>query len=292
MPYLFIKLAINGGFTPISLVWLRLVIAAAILLVLAARAGTLKQISGHWKPIFVYAIVEVVVPFPMLAIGETHIASSMAAIVIACVPLLVALFALGFGQTDRMNRRQVGGLLIGLVGVVFLVGLDASSSSNELLGVGAVFVTAVGYALGPLVLRNYFQDVDARASMAVVMAIAAVLLTPWAAFDLPAKTPTLGGFGAVVVLAVLCSALAFVLMALLVREIGAPRAVVITYVNPVIALILGTVFLSETPGVSSLIGLVLILLGSWASATQSKSGVAGAQPTDPITETEERVASP
>jgi drug/metabolite transporter (DMT)-like permease len=273
-PYLMIKVALDNGFTPLSLVWCRLLLAAVILLVWAAHTGALKQLKGHWKPIAVYAFVELAIPFPMIGIGERHVASSLAAIVIATVPLLVALFSLGFDRSDRVNRRQFAGLMLGLIGVILLVGLDASSSSGQLLGVGALLIAAVGYALGPLILRNYFQDVDPYASMGAAMAIAVVAVTPWALLDLPSRTPTIGGFAAVVGLAVLCGAMALVLMALLVREIGATRAVVITYVNPVVALILGVIFLSETPGVGALGGLVLILLGSWVSAAQPRAAAA------------------
>ncbi len=277
-PYLLIKLALQGGFTPLSIVWCRLALASVLLLIWAWRTGAIRQLAGRWKPIAVYAIIELAIPFPMISIGERHIASSTAAIVIASVPLLVALFARRFDRADRISQRQFIGLMVGLVGVVLLVGVDASGGSNQLLGMGAVFIAAIGYALGPLILRTHFQDVDPYASMGAAMAIATVAVTPWALLDMPASTPTLGGFASVLGLALLCSAAALVLMALLIREIGAPRAVVITYVNPVVALILGVIFLSEAPGVGSLGGLVLILLGSWASAAKPKQVPIPAEP--------------
>lgn len=269
IPYLLIKLGINGGFTPISLVWLRLVLASAMLLPVAARAGTLDQLRGRWKALGAYAVVEIVVPFPMVAIGERHIASSLAAIVIATVPLLVLVLSFGFGARERVTLRQVLGLVTGLTGVVVLVGLDATSSTTALLCAGAVFIAAVGYALGPLILRTHLHEVDPRASMGVTIAIAAIVLTPAAAFSVPSRTPTVGAFAAVAGLAFLCSAVGFVLMAHLISEIGASRAVVITYVNPVIALACGVAFLGERPGVGAILGLVLILAGSWASAVRA-----------------------
>src|SRR6185312_7599774 len=97
------------------------------------------------------------------------------------------------------------------------------------------------------------------------LTIAAAVLTPLAALDLPTRAPTAGAFASVVVLGLLCTALALVLMAILIGEAGPSRASVITYINPVIALALGVVFLGESPGPGSLVGLALILVGSWLS---------------------------
>lgn len=270
IPYLLIKISIDGGISPVTLSWGRMVLGGAVLLALAARSGALGQLRGHWRALIAYAIVELAIPLPLIATGERHIASSLAAIVVATVPLLVALLALKMDRTQKVTGRRLAGLCLGLVGVALLVGVNASGSTAALLSVGAVFVAAIGYAAGPLILNRYLGAVDPRASMGATLAIAALILTPLAVIDWPAHTPTAGALSAGVALALLCSALAFVLMAKLIGAIGASRAVVITYVNPVIALILGVVFLSERPGIGSIIGLVLILAGSRASTVRSK----------------------
>jgi drug/metabolite transporter (DMT)-like permease len=270
IPYLLIKIAVDGGISPLTLSWGRMVLGGAVLLALAARSGALPQLRGHWRALTTYAIVELAIPLPLIATGERHIASSLAAIVVATVPLLVALLALKLDRTQRVSGRRLAGLCVGLVGVALLVGVNASGSTTALLSVGAVFLAAVGYAAGPLILNRHLSDVDPRASMGATLALAALILTPPAVIDWPARAPTTGALSALVALALLCSALAFVLMAKLIAAIGASRAVVITYVNPVIALILGVVFLSERPGIGSIIGLVLILAGSWASTVRAK----------------------
>jgi drug/metabolite transporter (DMT)-like permease len=271
IPYLLIKIAVDGGIPPVTLSWGRMVLGGAVLLALAARSGALGQLRGHWRALIAYSIAELAIPLPLIATGERHIASSLAAIVVATVPLLVALLALKIDRTQRVTGRRLAGLCIGLVGVALLVGVNASGSSAALLSVGAVFLAAIGYAVGPLILNRYLGDVDPRASMGTTLALAALILTPLAVIDWPARTPTTGALSALVALALLCSALAFVLMAQLIGAVGASRAVVITYVNPVIALILGVAFLSERPGIGSIIGLILILAGSRASTLRSKS---------------------
>jgi drug/metabolite transporter (DMT)-like permease len=265
VPYLFIKIAVDGGVAPVVLAWGRMVLAACILLTLAARAGALAQLRGRWRPVLAYAIIELAIPFPMIAVGETHIASSLAAIIVAAVPLIVALLAWRFDASERVTGRRMTGLVIGLGGVVLLVGVDASGSTGALLGAGAVLIGAAGYAGGPMILKRFLIDVDPRAAMGASLAVAATILTPLAVIDAPARTPTAGALASVVVLGVVCTALAFVLMALLIGEVGVSRATVITYINPIIATALGVTLLGERPGAGAIAGLFLILAGSWLS---------------------------
>lgn len=265
IPYLFIKIAVDGGMPPIVLAWGRIVMAAVVLLVLAHRANVIGQIRGHLKALVAYAVFEVCIPFPLIAAGERHVASSLAAIIVASVPLNVALLAIRFDPEERTTGVRLVGLLVGLVGVALLVGLSASGTGTELLAAAGILVAAFGYAAGPMILKRGLAGVDPRAAMGGSLALAGLLLTPFAALELPSRAPTTGAFASMVVLGLICTALAFVLMALLVREIGPARSVVITYVNPVVAVILGVLVLGERPGVSAIAGLVLILAGSWVA---------------------------
>jgi drug/metabolite transporter (DMT)-like permease len=269
LPYLFIKIADDGGMPPLVLAWSRVVLGAAVLLGVAWRAGTLPTLRGRAPWLAAFALAEIAIPFPMIAVGEQHVDSSAAAIVIATVPLLIAILGLRFEPSERLDRRRLVGLLVGLVGVAALVGLDVSGDGAELLGVGAVLIAACGYATGPLILKRHLIDLDPTATMGACLAIAAAILTPFAAFDLPSAAPSRGAFASVVVLGLLCTALALVLMAILIDEAGPARASIITYVNPVIALGLGIAFLDESPGAGSLLGLALILVGSWLSTRSS-----------------------
>jgi drug/metabolite transporter (DMT)-like permease len=276
IPYLFIKFAIDGGVTPGLLAWGRIALAAVVLLTLARRAGSLRGLRGRWRWLALYAVVEVSIPFPLIAAGEEHISSSLAAIIIATVPLIVALLALRFDPAERPTGTRLVGLFTGLAGVVVLVGIDAAGRLETLLGAGAVLLAAVGYSAGPMIYKRHLADLDPRATMGASLALAAVILTPVAIVDAPSRTPTLGAAGAVVVLGIVCTALAFTLMALLVSEIGPARAVVITYINPVIAVGLGVSILGEQLGAGAVAGLLLILAGSWlATDGRLPPGLAG-----------------
>ena len=94
IPYLFIKVAVDDDVPPAFLAWVRVLLASSLLLALAWRAGTLSSLRGHWRWLAVFAVAEITVPFPLIAAGEQHVSSSLAAIIIATAPLFVAVLAL------------------------------------------------------------------------------------------------------------------------------------------------------------------------------------------------------
>jgi len=244
----------------------RVALGAAVLLALAWRAGALEGLRGRWRWISAFAVAEIVLPFPLIAAGEQHVDSSLAAILIAVAPLFVALLALRFDAAERSSGRRLAGSFIGLAGVAALVGIEVAGRTDELLGSAFILVAALGYAVGPMILKRHLADLDPRASMGASLAVAAAVLAPAAAFTPPAGVPSSAAVAALVALGLLCTAAALVFYAALVAEVGAGRALVITYVNPVVAVLLGVVLLGERPGPSALAGLSLILAGSWLSA--------------------------
>jgi len=269
--YLLIEIAERGGMSAIWTAWLRVVIAAAVLLALAARAGTLGTLRGRWRGILAYAVAEVSLPFPLIATGELHVASSLTAIIIAAVPLFGALMAMRFDHEERPTPTRAAGLGLGFTGVVVLVGFDVAGSTAELLGAAAILLAAVGYAGGPLIVKHSLAGLDPRAMMGSSLALAALILTPPALLDPPAGRVDSGAILCVVALGLVCTAAAFVIFAVLIREAGPARATVITYVNPVVALALGVGLEGEHPGPAAISGLVLILAGSWL-ATAGANG--------------------
>lgn len=263
IPYLLIRVAVRHGVTPGFLAWGRVTLAAVVLLGLAWRAGTLSSLRGRWRVLLLYAVVEICIPFPMIAAGETRVSSSLAAILISTVPLIVALLVLRFDPSERPTPVQALGLLLGFGGVIALVGIDIAGKSGELLGAGAILLAAVGYAMGPMLIKLRMAQLDPRATMGASLAIASVLLAPVAALNRPHVVPSGGAIACVIALGLVCTAAAFVIFSILITEAGTSRATVITYVNPVIAVGLGVTLLGERPGTGAVAGLLLILAGSW-----------------------------
>lgn len=266
IPYFFIKVAVDDGIPPAFLAWTRVSLAALLLGILCWKLGLFSDLRGRWRALGVYAVIEIVIPFPLIAVGEQRISSSLTAILIATVPLILALLALRFDHEERVGGRRLAGLVVGFAGVVALVGLDLAGSPSELLGAAAILGAALGYAVGPMLLkRRGFTAIDPRVTMAGALAIAAVVLTPAALADLPAAAPSAETVVSLVVLGVFCTALAFVLFATLIAEAGPSRASVITYVAPLVAVALGVAVLDERPGAGAIAGLLLIIAGSWLS---------------------------
>jgi drug/metabolite transporter (DMT)-like permease len=263
IPYLFIKVAVDDDVSPAFLSWSRIVLAAALLLALAWRAGKLGGLRGRWRWIALFALIEIALPFPLIATGEQHVASSLTAILIAAVPLFVALLALRFDHEERVGGMRLVGLLVGLAGVVALVGIDVAGRSEELLGALAILFAALGYAAGPMILKSRLAGVDTRATMGASLAVAAALLTPPALVTWPSETPSGDALMSIVVLGLFCTAAAFVLWGFLVAEAGPARSSLITYVAPLVAVALGVAILDESVGIGAAVGLVLILAGSW-----------------------------
>jgi len=265
VPYFFIKVAVDDGVPPAFLAWARVAIAALILVALCARLGLLGSLRGRWGPLCAYAFVEIVVPFPLIAAGEQHVASSLAAILIASVPLIVAVLALRFDHDERATGSRLAGLFVGFAGVIALVGLDVAGDPDELLGAGAILLAAVGYAVGPMLLKKRFADLDPRATMAGALTIATLALTPAAIAAPPAGPVSTDAVLSLIALGILCTAVAFVLFGALIAAVGPSRASVITYVAPAVAVALGIAALGERPGAGAIAGLLLIIAGSWLS---------------------------
>ena len=275
MPYLFIKIAVDE-ISPSLVAWSRLALAAAVLLPVAWKLGALRGLRERWRILTVFAAVEMAVPWPLLGFGEVHISSSLAAILVATVPLFVALLATRFDHSERPTVTRFVGMLIGLAGVVALVGIDIGDKGDELLGALAVLLVAFLYAIGPMIVKRRLSDLDPLGPVAASLGIAALLVTPFALASLPDSKPSADTFASIAVLGLLCSALAFLLFFRLIAEIGPARATVITYINPVVALALGVVVLDESVTAGVVVGLLLILAGSWlATDGRLPPGLAG-----------------
>jgi drug/metabolite transporter (DMT)-like permease len=259
VPYLFIKVAVDDGVPPIFLAWVRVTIGAALLLALAWRAGTLGVTRGMRRWVLVYALFEICIPFPLIGYGERHVSSSLTAILIAALPTFVALISLPLGE--RLTRVRAAGIALGFAGVVALVGIDIG---GQLLGAGAILLATVGYAIGPVMYQRRFSGLDVPATMGAALAWAALVLAPLAWANPPDR---LTGDAAlsIAVLGVFCTAGAFALFAALITSIGAAKTAIITYVAPVVALACGVTFLDEEIGAGAIVGLALILAGSWLS---------------------------
>jgi len=265
IPYLFIKIAVDAGLAPGFVAWARVALGAALLVPFAARRGALRGLRRHAGPIVAYTATEIAIPFVLIAVGEQHVASSLAAILVATMPLLLALVSVWVSPADRPTGLRIVGLVIGLSGVVALLGIDVGGRPNELFGAALVLGATLCYATAPLIVSRYLTDLDPLGPVAASLILATIALLPAAIAGWPHALPSGSALIAIAVLGVVCTVLGLVIFFQLIGEAGASRASIITYVNPVVAVVVGVLALHEHVGVMSLVGLLLILGGSWLS---------------------------
>jgi drug/metabolite transporter (DMT)-like permease len=266
VPYLFIKIAVDAGVHPAFVAWARVALGAALLVPIAIHRGAMRGLRTRMGAIVAYAATEIAVPFVLIAVGEQYLASSLAAILVATMPLLLALVAVWLSPKDRPTGLRVLGLVIGLTGVVALLGIDVAGRPHELFGAVLVLLATLCYATAPLIVSRHLADLDPLGPVAASLVVSTIALLPGAIAGWPAALPTPAALGSIAVLGVVCTVLGLIVFFQLIAAAGASRASVITYVNPVVAVVVGVLALHEHVGLMSLAGLLLILGGSWLAA--------------------------
>ena len=272
IPYLLIRVAVRD-LSPAFLVFARTGLAALLLLPLAARRGQLRVLLPFWRPLVLFAVIEIAVPWLLLSRAEQRLSSSLTGLMIAAVPLVGAAITAAIGSSDRLDGRNWRGLLIGLLGVAALVGLDFGREG--VVPLLEIFVVVVGYAIGPMILSRRLSHLPSLGIMAASLTLTALVYAPVAAVQVPRHVSS-DVVLSVIGLAVVCTALAFLLFFDLIAEVGPVRATVITYVNPAVAAVLGVTLLNERFTAGMAVGFALVLSGS-VLATRRR--VARAAPT-------------
>jgi drug/metabolite transporter (DMT)-like permease len=268
LPYFFIKIAVQEV-PPLMLAFSRLLLSTLVLLPIAWRRGALRGLWSYKLPILAFALAEFAVPFSLISIGERWISSSVTGILIAMVPLSIALIQRFFGVRESLGGWRISGLLVGFIGVAVLLGAGSIDGQMGWVGVGCMVVATIGYAIGPLIIQRHLSSLDSIGPLTASLLVASLVLFVPAMLELPISMPSSLALASVAILAFVCTAVAMLLMFYLVQHAGASRATVITYINPAVAALLGVLVLHEKLGVGGIIAFVLILLGSWLATRRA-----------------------
>jgi drug/metabolite transporter (DMT)-like permease len=266
-PYLFIRVAVVD-LSPAIVVFGRVMIAAALLLPIAIHQGQARSLRTHWRGILAFAVIEICIPFGSLGIAEKEISSSLTGLLIAMVPLINAVISRRLGLDSDWDVRRIIGLFVGFIGVGMLVGFDISA--DNYWAIALCLVAATGYALGPIIITKMLSDVASIGVIAWSLLLAGLIYLPVVTYEVLSDSWRAAGVSnvslnailSVVALGVLCSAIAFVGVFALIKEVGPTRTTVITYINPAVAIILGVIVLNEPITTGILIGFPLVLIGS------------------------------
>src|SRR4029077_14306697 len=203
---------------------------------------------------------------------ETKLTSSLTGLLIAAVPLVGALTLPVMGDREHLGARRWFGLLVRIVGGAALVGLDVGEVS--VLALIEIGLVAIGYAIGPIILSRSMSELPPYGVVAASLLITALVYLPFAISRWPSSMPSKHVVESVLGLAVVCTAVAFLIFFALIAEVGPVRATVITYINPAVAAFLGVTLLSEHVTAGMIVGFALVLVGCVLATGGSREAIA------------------
>ena len=278
IPYLLIKVAVEEV-SPVVVVFGRCVVGAALLLPWTIARGQLRPALRHWRPLLAFTLLEMTGPWLLLSYAEQTLSSSLTGLLVATVPFVAALAGRLAGEEERLTPVRILGMVLGVVGIVALLGLDIEGVTLPALI--AVALVVIGYATAPLIVSRKLPDVPGVAASSIALFVTAVIYAPFAVPQLgevPASSAE--AVLSLVILGVVCTALALAVFFALIREVGPQRALVITFVNPAVAVFLGVLLLDEPFTLGIAIGLPVVLAGCVLATRRSRQPQPGTEPVD------------
>ena len=271
LPYLFIKIAIVE-INPFALAGLRTIIASCVLIPLAIRSGSLGATLKRWQWAVAFGVMERAIPWVLVGHAESRITSGFAGLMIATVPIVGAIVSWFVGDHHALSPVRLTGLGIGVLGVVALVGLDSLAGHVDVLSVVELLIVAICYAVAPMLISRKMGDLPSISVIAVAILSVAILYFPASVGQLQQGFPSPKVSLSVLVLGLVCTALAFIGFFKLLELVGPARSTVITFLNPAVAVALGIIVLGEPLTLGTAIGFPLVLIGSYF-ATKSPTNI-------------------
>ena len=273
IPYLFIKVAVDpeNGFSPAIVVCLRTAIGAAILIPFAIKQKQLIPAIRGIKYVSLYALLEMIGPWILIGTAEQKISSGLAGLLVASVPIWATIFASMRGDKSVWHHTRLIGIIVGFIGLIAVVGIESITGSADPLSIGMVLVAAIGYSYAVMMVQTALPDVSGIAINAVAMALTAIFYLPWTLIQWPEHHISMSAINAVIGLGVLSTGAAFVAFFAMTSIIGVARGSLVTYLNTAFAVVLGVIILSEPLTFGIIIGLPLVLIGSYLASRKPAS---------------------
>ena len=245
--FLFMRLGASE-FGPLPLVGLRVALAAAFLWPIMVRQGHSVALRRHWRPILLAGVLNSAIPFALFAWAVLHIATGVTSILNATVPLFGALVA-WMWLGDRISALRWTGLALGFAGVALLAWRAPAGAGFKTgqahWALAACLLASAFYGLSASFARRYLAGIPPLATATGSQLGAALALAVPTVWFWPAQLPGLKAWGAIAAIAVLCTGIAYILYFRLIESAGPSRALAVTFIAPVFAVLYGTLFLGE-----------------------------------------------
>lgn len=277
IPYYFIKIVVEE-LSPAQMVFLRCGIAALIMLPLAWRDGSLKPALRAWRWVLAFAAFEFIGPWYLLAAAEQRISSSLTGLLLATIPLFSTPIGRLLGDRSATEWRRLVGLAVGFAGVGLLVGVDWLHGSIDVGAVIMMLFVSLGYAIAPQISSRKLQGISTMGVVGLSMPMVTAFYAVPALMNWPAGGISNEVWGSLILLAVVCTVIAFELFFRVIDAIGPVRASLVSYLIPFVALGLGVAVAGDEITRGMLLGFPLVLIGSYFGARPPRSREAVAVP--------------
>jgi len=264
VPYLLIRVAVAPGqFTPAFVVFSRVAIGGALLIPYAIKRSTFKPALKELKWIAAYALLEIVGPWGFISQGETKINSGLAALLIATVAIWATIFNGALGDKSVWHSTRLIGLMVGFLGICLVVGIESLQGKVNAGAILLLLLAAVGYAIAPTLVQYKIPELDGAAVNGLALFMAALVYLPFAIFQWPHHHVRTNSIYSLIALGIFPTAICFVLFFKVLADIGPARTSLVAYVNTGVAVLLGVIVLHEKLTTGLLIGLPLVMVGSY-----------------------------
>ena len=270
IPYLFIKVAVDpdNGFTPAIVVCLRTAIGAAILIPIAIKQKQLMPAIRGIKYVAPYALLEMIGPWILISTAQKKIDSGLAGLLISTVPIFAAIITSLRGDHSVWQFKRIVGIVVGFLGLILVVGIESITGTSDPLSIAMVILASMGYAYAVIMVTSNLPLVDGIAINGLAMALTTIFWAPVAIAQWPSSI-SMNSALSLIALGIFSTAFAFILFFKLMDEIGPARGSLVTYLNTAVAVVLGVIILREPLTVGIIVGLPLVLIGSYLASRKS-----------------------
>ncbi len=269
IPYLLMKIAVED-FPPAAVVAGRTLIGAAILIPIAVYRKTFKGAVLGFKFVAFYAVMEMIGPWILITTAEQHISTGLTGLLVSTVPIFATIITSLRGDHSVWEFKRIFGIVIGFIGLIAVVGIESLSGNSDPVAIGMVVLASVGYAYAVIMVTSNLPLVDGIAINGLAMALTSVFWAPVAIAQWPSSI-SFNAVAALVALGIFSTAIAFILFFTLLKDIGPARGSLVTYVNTAVAVVLGVIILREPLTIGIIVGLPLVLIGSYLASRKNKS---------------------
>lgn len=267
IPYLLMKVAVED-FPPAAVVAGRTLIGASILIPVALYRKTFKGAVLGIKYVAFYALMEMIGPWILITTAEQKIDSGLAGLLVSTVPIFATIITSLRGDHSVWQVKRIFGIVVGFIGLILVVGIESLSGNSDPLSIAMVILASMGYSYAVIMVTSNLPLVDGIAINGLAMAITTIFWTPFAIAQWPTSI-SLNSTLSLLALGVFSTAFAFILFFKVMAEIGPARGSLVTYLNTAIAVVLGVIILREPLTVGIIVGLPLVLIGSYLASRKN-----------------------